>query len=90
MKDRLKSTIIKNKYLVYFLIGLIGIFFIGVAGFVLNSETKWYDIFLGIGCSIVATAGIIVILLLLLSSSEQNQDDLNEWGSRKYMRQDRI
>lgn len=83
MKDRLKSAIIKNKYLVYFLIGLIGIILIGVACLALKSGTKLYDVLLGIGCSIVATAGITVILLLLLSGSEQDQDDLKEWGIEK-------
>ena len=83
MKDKVKSAIIKNKYLVYFLIGLMGIIVIGIACFKLKSGTKPYDVLLGIGCSIVSTAGITVVLLLLLSGSEQDQDDLNEWGIKK-------
>lgn len=83
MKDKIKSTIIRNKYLIYFIIGIIGILLIIIACFALKSCSKVYDVLLGIGCSIVASAGITVFLLLMLSSSELEQDDLNEWGIEK-------
>ena len=86
-KQKIKSLIKRFKYLVYFVVGIGGIAMVTLAGSVLLSatqltpaETLRYDICMGIGCSVIATAVVTVILLALLPENLEEDNELKEWG----------
>lgn len=45
-----------------------------------SAITVTYDIYMGIGCSVIATAVVTVILLTLIPENLEEENELKEWG----------
>lgn len=77
-----KKLIRKFKYITYVVIGIIGLVMI-IFSFSYFSEEKGnitYDILMGIGCSVFATAVVTLILLLVLPDNSEDNAELKAWG----------
>lgn len=80
--NQFKKIIRKFKYITYVVIGIIGIFMIVISQsyFSANQGNIVYDILMGVGCSVFATAVVTLILLFVLPEDSEDNTELKAWG----------
>lgn len=90
--DRFRKLLRKYKFIVNVLVLFVGAFLLILAYFfrpMFSKDTVMkYDILIGIGCSVIATALITLFLLALIPDDKDDQDikELGKWGIRKIYR----
>lgn len=79
-KQKIKEFIKKYKYSVYISIGFFGTVLVMWAAWGLKKHTAFYDLLMGVGCSIIATVAVTIILLMLIPDDLDEDSELKEWG----------
>lgn len=70
----------KNKFLVNLVVFFLGIIFVMLGGSISAFSTSIKSIFLNIGCSIIASSGVILITLIMIEENDEVVDLYDKWG----------
>lgn len=81
MDKKVQKLIKKYKYIVYILVGALGVGAILLTQYYpMSRSPNIYNILMGIGCSVVATVIVTMILLVLIPDDSDTKTDLDNWG----------
>lgn len=82
---KIDQIIRRFKYLIHLFIALIGVILIIVADsyFSGTGDNITYDVLIGTGCSVIATAIITLLLLAVLPDNKEENTELATWGLKR-------
>ena len=82
---KIEQIIRRFKYFIHIVIALVGIVLIIIANTFSSESTNsmTYDVLIGIGCSVIATATITLLLLAVLPDDKEETAELTTWGLQK-------
>lgn len=80
IKKNISRILKKNKFLVNLLVFCLGIIFVILGVYGTSFPDSMKNIFLNVGCSIIASSGVVLITLIMIEDNDEIIDLYDRWG----------